>query len=173
MRSGSEPAPAVLVLGIGNTVMGDDGVGPRVVQSLQRDYLFPGQVEVVDGGTSGVELLPLLEGKSHLIVVDAVQCGRSPGSTLRLGAEELPVLLGARISPHQMGLPDVLALARLMGRAPEQVVLIGVQPGSLDLGTELSPEVAGQLDGMRDAVLSELAALGLCAVRRSPPPGAS
>lgn len=148
--------PKVLVLGIGNTVMSDDGVGPAVVQALYREYCFPDDVELVDGGTLGLDLLPLLESRTHLIMVDAVETGKAPGTCVRMTGEELPVALETRLSPHQMGLKDLLAVARLMGQAPPEMVLIGVQPKSIELGIELSAEVAAQVGAMKEAVLREL-----------------
>jgi hydrogenase maturation protease len=166
MTSGSETAPEVLVLGIGNTVMSDDGVGPKVVQALCREYRFPDGIDLVDGGTLGLDLLPLLEAKSHLIMIDAVETGRQPGTRVRLSGEELPIALETRISPHQMGLKDLLAVARLMGHAPGEMVLIGVQPKSIEVGIELTPEVALQLEAMKQAVLSELERIGIFPERR-------
>ena len=154
-------APEVLVLGIGNTVMTDDGVGPAVVQALRREYLFPENVEIVDGGTLGLDLLPLLEARSHLIMVDAVETGREPGTRVRLSGEELPIALETRISPHQMGLKDLLAVARLMGHAPAEMVLIGVQPGCIEIGIELTAEVASQVENMKKDVLQELQRMGI------------
>jgi hydrogenase maturation protease len=141
--------------------MTDDGVGPAVVQALRREYLFPESVQIVDGGTLGLDLLPLLEGKSHLIMVDAVETGQEPGTRVRLSGEELPIALETRISPHQMGLKDLLAVARLMGHAPAEMVLIGVQPGCIEVGTELTAEVASQVEAMTQAVLGELARIGI------------
>ncbi len=165
MNSGSDQvAPRVLVLGIGNTVMSDDGVGVKVVQSLQRRYRFPADVELVDGGTLGLDLLPMLEGISHLILVDAVETGEAPGTRVRLAGEELPIALETKISPHQMGLKDLLAVARLMGHEPGEMVLIGVQPGSIEMDTELTPAVAEQLEAMQAAVLKELEAIGIIAL---------
>lgn len=151
----------VLVLGVGNVVMGDDGVGIRVVQQLQREYRFPKSVEIVDGGTLGLDLLPVLEGRSHLIMVDAVETGKEPGTCVRLAGEELPLALETRISPHQMGLKDLLSVARLMGQAPGEMVLIGVQPGSIEMGTELTHEVSLQVETMKGAVLKELSGFGV------------
>jgi hydrogenase maturation protease len=153
--------PTVLVLGIGNTVMCDDGVGVKVVQSLQSEYRFPDNVEMVDGGTLGLDLLPMLEGISHLIMVDAVETGEKPGTCVRLSGEELPIALETKVSPHQMGLKDLLAVARLMGQVPGEMVLIGVQPGCIEMDTELTPEVQAQLETMKTGVLLELAALGI------------
>ena len=154
-------APNALVLGIGNPIMSDDGVGIRVVQELQREYRFPLTVEVVEGGTLGLGLLPLLEGRSHLIVVDAVETGKRPGTCIRLSGEELPVALEARLSPHQMGLKELLAVCRLTGQEQPEMVLIGVQPRSVELAEHLSPEVELQVESMKGAVLKELARIGI------------
>lgn len=153
--------PNALVLGVGNLIMSDDGVGVRVVQQLQREFSFPANVEIVDGGTLGLDLLPFLEDRSHLIMVDAVETGKRPGTCVRLSGDELPVALETRVSPHQMGLKDLLATARLMGHAPAEMVLIGVQPGSLELAEELTSEVALQVETLKGAVLKELAAIGI------------
>lgn len=154
-------APNALVLGIGNTIMSDDGVGIRVVQELHREYRFPLTVEVVEGGTLGLGLLPLLEGRSHLIVVDAVETGKKPGTCIRLTGEELPAALESGLSPHQLGLKDLLAVSRLMGRTQPEMVLIGVQPRSVELAEHLSPEVELQVETMKGAVLKELARIGI------------
>jgi hydrogenase maturation protease len=161
MGSGNASAPTVLVLGIGNTVMSDDGVGVMVVQSLQSEYRFPDNVEILDGGTLGLDLLPKLEGISHLIMVDAVETGEKPGTCVRLAGEELPIALETKISPHQMGLKDLLAVARLLGHAPGEMVLIGVQPGSIEMSLELTPEVALQVPAMKASVLRELEHIGI------------
>ena len=147
---------ATLVLGIGNLVMGDDGAGVRVVQELQKRYRFPPRVEVVDGGTLGLDLLPKLEGIGRLLVVDAVETGGKPGTLVRLAGEELPIALQTKVSPHQMGLKDLLAVAELMGHAPREMVLVGIQPASIEMGDELSRDVAVQLEKMIANVLTEL-----------------
>jgi len=164
MISDSGSTPTILVLGIGNTVMSDDGVGVKVVQSLQDEYRFPDHVEVLDGGTLGLDLLPKLDGISHLIMVDAVETGAEPGTCVRLSGEDLPIALETKLSPHQMGLKDLLAVARLLGHAPGDMTLIGVQPGSIEMSCELTPAVASQVEAMKGAVLRELEALGVHAV---------
>lgn len=152
-----------LVLGIGNLIMSDDGVGVRVVQELKREYRFPRGVEVVDGGTLGLDLLPMLEGKSHLIMVDAVETGKMPGTCVRLTGDELPIAFETKLSPHQMGLKDLLAVARLTGQAPPEMVLIGIQPRCLEVDEKLSPEVELQVETVKGAVLKELADIGIMA----------
>jgi len=156
----------VLVLGIGNLVMSDDGVGVKVVHHLQQEYRFADNVEVLDGGTLGLDLLPKLEGIDHLIVVDAVETGDKPGSCVRLAGEELPIALETKVSPHQMGLKDLLSVAQLLGHSPGDMVLIGVQPGSIEMDTELTPEVTAVFQLLVDKVLDELDKIGAVYVRR-------
>ena len=153
--------PAILVLGIGNLVMRDDGVGVRVVQELQRSFRFPENVKVVDGGTLGLDLLPLLEDATHLILVDAVEIGAKPGSLIRLTGQELPIALQTKLSPHQMGLKDLLAVSELMGHSPGEMVLIGVQPRSVEMGVELTAEVEVMLEEVVAKVLLELSYFGV------------
>ena len=157
--------PRVLVLGIGNLVMSDDGVGVKVVQQLQREYRFAENVEIMDGGTLGLDLLPKLEGIDHLIVVDAVETGRKPGTCVRLTGEELPIALETKVSPHQMGLKDLLSVAQLLGHSPGEMVLIGVQPGSIEMDTELTPEVDAVLQVLVDNVMDELRIIGITTAR--------
>lgn len=147
---------ATLIMGLGNTIMTDDGIGPKVIGLLQRDGRVPAEVTLLDGGTLGLDLLPHLEGVERLIIVDAVETGNPPGSLVRLAGDEVPDALETKLSPHQMGLKDLLAVARLMDCLPREVVLIGVQPGSLELGTELTPDVAARLPELRDMVLGEI-----------------
>ena len=158
------PHLSVLVLGIGNLVMGDDAVGVLVAQRLQREYRFADNVEIMDGGTLGLDLLPKLENITHLIMIDAVETGEKAGTYVRLCGDELPIALQTKVSPHQMGLKDLLAVSELMGHTPKEMVLIGVQPGSIEMEIGLTAEVQAQLDILVSGVLSELAAWGITAV---------
>lgn len=151
----------VLVLGIGNLVMSDDGAGVRVVQKLQREYIFSENVEIMDGGTLGLDLLPKLEGIGLLIVIDALETGKKPGSCIRLIGEELPIALETKLSPHQMGLKDLLSVAELLGHLPDKMVLIGVQPGSIKMDTELTLDVEASIDILTEMVLDELSNDGI------------
>jgi len=153
--------PRTLVLGIGNTVMSDDGVGVKVVQRLKDAYRFDDAVALVDGGTLGLDLLPMLEGIEHLIVVDAVETGKAPGTCVRLTGEELPIALETKVSPHQMGLKDLLSVAELLGHKPREMVLIGVQPASIEMDTELTEVVAAKVEVLIDNVLEELNNFGI------------
>ncbi|MDD2580950.1 MAG: HyaD/HybD family hydrogenase maturation endopeptidase [Desulfuromonadaceae bacterium] len=158
-----QPQISVLVLGIGNLVMGDDAVGVLVAQRLQQGYRFADNVEVLDGGTLGLDLLPRLENITHLIMVDAVETGRTAGTCVRLCGQDLPIALQTKISPHQMGLKDLLAVSELMGHSPKEMVLIGVQPGSIEMKIGLTAEVKVQLETLVSNVLSQLVAWGIAA----------
>jgi len=157
------PHLSVLVLGIGNLVMGDDAVGVLVAQRLQQEYRFADNVEIMDGGTLGLDLLPKLENITNLIMIDAVETGQKAGTCVRLCGDELPIALQTKVSPHQMGLKDLLAVSELMGHTPKEMVLIGVQPGSIEMEIGLTAEVQAQLDVLVSGVLSELAAWGIAA----------
>jgi hydrogenase maturation protease len=151
----------ILVLGIGNLVMTDDGIGVRVVQLIAERYRFPEQVTVLDGGTLGLDLLPQIEEARRLIIVDAVETGAPPGTLVRLSGEEIPLALETKLSPHQMGLKDLLTVSSLLGQAPEEMVLWGVQPESIEMELRLSAPVAAQLEPLVGKVLEELAAWGV------------
>ncbi len=137
--------PGTLILGLGNILLSDEGVGVHAVGALVEQVQLPPDVEVLDGGTSGMDLLDQIAGRAHLIVVDAVKTGRPPASVVRLAGDAVPAFFSSRISPHQLGLSDVLAVLRLMDAAPESVTVIGVEPVCLDIGLELSPAVAARL----------------------------
>jgi hydrogenase maturation protease len=149
-----------LVLGIGNILLSDEGVGVKVVEELDRRYQFPPAVEVVDGGTSGMELLSRLDNKEHLILIDAVKSGHPPGTAVRVEGDDVPTTFMERITPHQLGISDLLATARLTDDLPAKMVLFGIEPKALDLGLCLSPEVENSLDTIIDAVIDELRNFG-------------
>lgn len=152
---------AVLVLGIGNVLMNDDGFGIRVVERLQRDYRFPGNVTVLDGGTLGLDLLPRLEAVDRLLIVDAVDLGADMGTVFRLVGEEVPRAFASKLSVHQMGVQDLLAVAELQGHCPPELVIWGVQPGSIEMQLTLSEPVAAAIDKVIAGIVDELAAWGL------------
>ncbi len=156
---------STLVLGIGNLIMTDDGIGVRVVQRLAEEYSFPPEVEIIDGGTLGLDLLPLLEGLDRLLIIDAMETGSPPGTIRRLSGEEIPIAFESRLSPHQVGLKDLLAVSRLMGNPLPDMVLLGVQPACIELGMELTPPVEAQLDCLIGRALKELEQWGICGER--------
>jgi len=152
---------SILVLGLGNLVMSDDSAGVRVVQGMMQRHSFPEGVTLMDGGTLGLDLLPYLEGVDRLLVIDAVETGRPAGTIVRLAGDEIPLALATKVSPHQMGLKDLLTVADLQGHAPREMVLWGVQPGSIEMAMELSPDVAAAIGPLEERVLRELAGWGV------------
>ncbi|MRR33797.1 hydrogenase maturation protease [bacterium] len=152
-----------LVLGIGNLIMTDDGVGVRVVQILSEGYVFPSEVTILDGGTLGLDLLTHLEGVERLLIIDAMETGGPPGTIVRMTGEEIPMVFETKLSPHQMGLKDLLAVSLLRGITPPEMVLLGIQPGNIELGVDLTPPVEAQLDTLVDMALRELENWGVVA----------
>jgi hydrogenase maturation protease len=144
--------------------MGDEGVGVAVVRRLQQagEGLPPG-TELVDGGTLGLDLLPLVARSDGLIVVDAVELGALPGSFRVLRGDEIGLRLGGQVSSHEIGLADLLAAARLTGALPEQVSLVGVQPAVVEPGLELSTAVEAAVPGVVELVRRELEQLFVAA----------
>jgi hydrogenase maturation protease len=154
---------SILVLGLGNLLMQDDAVGVHVVQRLQQQFLFPPQVRVLDGGTLGLDLLPYIEEAEQVLIIDALEMRAAPGSMHRLVGEEVPRAFAGKLSVPQRGLQDLLAVAELQGTLPAEVVVLGVQAVSIDMGLELTPAVAAALDGLIDAVLAQLQCWGVTA----------
>ena len=135
----------VVVLGVGNLLMSDEGVGVRCVELLERERVLPEGVVTIDGGCSSHELLADVEDVDLLIIVDAVSTGAAPGTVVRLDDDAVPSAFSNKMSPHQHGINDLLATLRLLDRAPKRVILLGVEPARLELGLELSPGVAAAL----------------------------
>ena len=153
------------MLGLGNILLRDEGVGVRVVEELQGRYDFPDDVIVLDGGTLGLDLLPYVEAADRLLVIDALDMGAEPGTVARLRDEEIPAFLSPKVSPHQMGLVDLLVAARLSGALPEELVLWGVQPEAMNVGLDLSPTITAQVETLVANVLTELEQWGIVPTR--------
>lgn len=147
--------PHTLVLGVGNLLMSDDGVGVHAVQRLEKRALPPG-VEVLDGGTCGLDLLQFFEGVERLIVLDAANVGCEPGTIVRLTGDDVPAFLAMKVSPHEINLPELLFSAKLSGIYPREVVVLGVQPETIETGVELSAPVAAQVDALLAHVMAEI-----------------
>jgi hydrogenase maturation protease len=150
-----------LILGLGNILLGDEGVGVRVVERLLELYHFPEGTQVLDGGTLALDLLPYVEDADRMVVIDAVDMRAEPGTVVRITDEEVPTFLSVKVSPHQMGLADILSAARLRGLSPSELVLWGVQPEAMDTTLELSPSVAAQVDVLVNGVLADLSQWGI------------
>lgn len=150
----------ILVLGIGNVLLTDEGIGVRALKELERKFSFPANVELLDGGTAGIELLRHIRNRDYLIILDAMKCGQKPGTVVRVEGDDVPAAFRTRISPHQLGLSDLLAAAMLTDELPKNLVLFGVEPESIDIGLELTETVEANLEKLLDAVTDELRATG-------------
>jgi hydrogenase maturation protease len=152
-----------LVLGLGNPLRRDDGVGPRLVSELAQQGL-PRGVTALDGGTGGLRLLSVMEGWGRVVVVDAADVSRAPGEFVRFVPGEAGLVGAAAgvgacrarpISLHNLGLAELLALARRLGRSLPEIVVYGVQPADLGWGEGLSQAVEAGIPRLREAVLEE------------------
>jgi hydrogenase maturation protease len=150
------PAPATyVVLGLGNTLHSDDGIGPQAVERLRSDPRVPEDVALIEGGTLGLELLTYIWDCSYLLVLDAVDVGQPPGTLVRMASQELQTLTG-KGSVHQLGVADLLVALRVLAQRQPTVVLLGVQPATTDWGTELSPAVEAVMGSLIEAAVAEL-----------------
>lgn len=144
----------ILVLGVGNVLLRDDGVGIRVIRELEALDLPPG-VRAVDGGTLGLDLLPMIEDAAAVVMIDAVDLRAAPGSVTVLRGDELHAALGGHVSPHQVGVGDLVAVARLAGTLPERLALVAIQPAAIEIGLELTPEVEAAVPAAVELALAE------------------
>ena len=155
----SDAAPT-LVIGLGNPLMGDDGFGLAVLAELRERWRMPGDVELVDGGTWGIRLLPLLDGAERVLFLDAVDRGAAPGTPFVLEGDELPRALCHKLSPHQIDLREVLALASFRGSMPQDVVAVGAQPADVQLRDGLSPVLEHRIGDIAGLAVRTLKAWG-------------
>ena len=159
-----------LILGIGNVLWADDGFGVRAVEALHAAYAMPDEVELLDGGTQGLNLLEPVLSRAAVLVFDAIDFGLEPGSLRVLRDREVPAWAGTKMSLHQQSFQELLAVAELQGRFPPKLTLIGVQPERLaDFGGSLSEAVRARLPEAVERAVGELAAWGHAAQPRSTP----
>ncbi|MBN1506871.1 MAG: hydrogenase maturation protease [Sedimentisphaerales bacterium] len=144
-----------MILGIGNILLCDEGVGVRVVQAMREMALPPG-VEVADGGTAGADLLDIISDRRKVIIIDAMDAGAEPGTIRHLRVEELAGGTGTRISLHEIGLMETLAMARHLNSAPIEVSILGVQPKEVRPGDKLTEELTAVVPRVVRMILDEL-----------------
>lgn len=147
----------ITVMGIGNILLQDEGFGVRVIDELHRRYSFPANVQVIDGGTLGMDLLRFVTGTTQLLVIDAIAGGGPPGTYYRFTGAEVNVYFQDKVSLHELGIKDVLATLEILDQPVDEVVVLGVEPAVLLLGLELTPVVAATVDTAVDAVIAQLA----------------
>ncbi len=148
--------PRDLILGVGNLLLSDEGVGIHAVRRLLERGDLPEEIQIVDGGTAGLALMVYLEDVDRLVIIDAMETGGPPGTLVRLSGNQIPAYMALKVSPHEITLPDFLAAAKLRDLYPREVIVWGVQPESMEVGIELSPTLAARLDELVDLVVAEI-----------------
>lgn len=155
------PTPQITILGVGNILLCDEGVGVRVVEQLDQCYQFPDNVEILDGGVLGMRLMGVIGSTDILIVVDAVRNHQPPGTLYRLADEQVPRRVLVKQSMHQLDLPEVLALCSAIDKNPHTVV-VGIEPEDItSMNVALTPTIAAKVDDLVGMVLTELDHLGI------------
>jgi len=154
-------AEKILVLGVGNVLLSDEGAGVRAVEQLKLQYVFPANVELIDGGTMGLDLLGYLDDTSHLLIIDAIVSTKSPGSVVVERLLDPPAYFRQKISPHQIGLSELLAVAAMQDCLPPSIILFGIVPLDMSTGVGMSPEVNAAVAQVVSSVVKELGLLGI------------
>jgi hydrogenase maturation protease len=145
----------IVVVGLGNLMRTDDALGMIAVEQLRMDPRVPTSVSVVDGGTLGLDLLYPLEGATHLLALDAIESGATPGTLLRFAGEEIADLPISK-SVHLLGFSDLIGAMRLTGHAPMEIVVLGMQPEVTGWGTRLTRRVEAALPQLIDSAVAQL-----------------
>jgi hydrogenase maturation protease len=157
------------LIGLGNILMRDEGIGVHAVKAVQERFEVPPGLEIVDGGTAGLNLLPFMEGRDRVLLVDAVDFGQEPGFMGELANEAIPALFGKdKTSLHHVGLAEVLALARLLEILPREICLIGIQPQAIEPGLELTELLQEKLERLIASISAKLGEWHIQLVPRSP-----
>lgn len=157
-----------LIFGAGNLLLSDEGFGVHFINHLQRHYAFPPDVELYDGGTLGIMVSHMLEDADRVYLVDVIEAEGVPGEIRRYDKEDFMLdRLPVKLSPHQIGIQEVLALSEIRGRCPEAITLFGVIPASYEAGAELSPTLSPKVGELAELLVAELTAAGVAVSGRS------
>jgi len=160
---------SVLIIGMGNVLMQDEGIGVRAAEELESLYHIPQDVEIMDGGTTGTELYEPMRGRKHLIIADAVNSSSASGTLISLKDEQVPAFFQTKISNHQLGVSDLLALLQVSGDRPAHVTIIGMVPHSLENRLGLSAKAEAAIDDMVAMLVDELQNQGIMLKKRDKP----
>lgn len=148
--------PKIAVIGLGNILLMDEGVGVTMANKLGQRLKCQPDVEFLDGGTMGLELMPYIEDKEKVLIIDAVDFGKDPGYIGVLRNEEIPSALQSKLSVHNIGLSDIMFVLKLADRQPPDMVLLGIQPKKIELGLELTDEISAKLPELASAAVDIL-----------------
>lgn len=145
-----------IVIGLGNILLKDEGIGVHTVNAVRERYTFSPEVEIIDGGTLGLDLLHFFEGRERVLIVDAVDFKKEAGYIGVIEDDKIPSTLFAKLSVHHIGLSDVLFAAKLMDFTPSKIRLIGIQPQSLDVGLDVTECISGKMEDLIDTIILTL-----------------
>ncbi len=151
----------LVLIGLGNILLRDEGIGVRAVEALQKRFEFPDDLTILDGGTLGLDLLPYVEGRERVFFIDALDCGKDAGSILILEDGEIPAHLAPSLSFHQVGLSDLLFALKFKSGLPLKMTLIGVQPAVIETGLSLSPKLEEKMECLLTVILQKLSEWGI------------
>ncbi len=157
-----------IVIGLGNILLKDEGIGVHAVNAVRERYTFSPDVEILDGGTLGLDLLHFFEGRDRALIVDAVDFGKDAGYIGMMEDDDIPSKLFAKLSVHHIGLSDVLFAAKLKDITPSKIRLIGVQPQSLEVGLEMTDAIAGKMEYLIEEIIRTLREWNIECALRSP-----
>lgn len=146
----------IAIIGLGNLLLSDEGIGVHIVSELSKMYDLPEEISLLDGGTLGLDLLPLIEGKEKIIFIDAADLKKEPGSVAVIEDEKLPSFLAPKLSLHHVGLADLLFASSFQGNHPAKVILIGIQPEKMEIGLSLSDTLAQKKPEIIDLIVRKL-----------------
>ncbi|MGB9699520.1 MAG: HyaD/HybD family hydrogenase maturation endopeptidase [Thermodesulfobacteriota bacterium] len=146
----------IAIIGLGNLLLSDEGIGVHVVSELQKEYDLPEELSVIDGGTLGLDLLPIIEGKEKIIFIDATDLQKEPGTIAIIEDENLPSFLAPKLSLHHVGLADLLFASTFQGNRPAKVILMGIQPAKLEVGLSLSETLTKKMPEFLEVIIKKL-----------------
>jgi len=158
----------ITLIGLGNILLKDEGVGVHVANAIRERYSFSPEVEIIDGGTLGLDLLHYFEGKDKVLLVDAVDFRKEPGYIGTMDDDAIPSTLFAKLSVHHIGLSDVLFAAKLLDYTPSKIRLIGIQPQSLEVGLDMTDCIASKIEELMRLVIETLKEWKVKCVLQSP-----
>ncbi len=157
------------VLGLGNILLSDEGVGVHAACMLRKKYSFTPKVEIIDGGTMGLDLLPLFQDRDRILIMDAVDFGKPPGHIAMVEGDAIPSVLKSKLSVHHIGLSDLLLAAKLTRHTSLEICLVGIQPQSLDIGLELTEGIRTGMDVLIKKAVQKLTEWNISCNARSAP----
>lgn len=155
-------------MGLGNILLRDEGVGVHIIKTLIESYDVPENVHLIDGGTMGLDLLPFIEGMDKVLIIDAVNLDKEPGTIEIIENDDIPSFISTKISIHQIGLPDVLAASRLLEITPAWTTLVGIQPESIETGLEMTGALKNNFKRLLDTAIKILSGWGFDIKERIP-----